>query len=160
MFMKAALLAIFLAVLAQSALAATMTEGHAALALAGVVAGYSPLLGGQQKSLMARIFDGHANFSYPAGQKIEVDAKSIVCRAGDVDITARSCVLTFGARTVNIAGRRANELYATMIEAGVPSDGAAGTIYESLTSLACTIDPNEIKQNSGGGASCAYSPGP
>jgi hypothetical protein len=156
---RTALSAIFLTLLIQSAGAATAT-GHSGLALAGVVAVYSPLLGWSQKRAMALLFDGRANFRYPAGHTIDIVADQIVCKAGDVDISARSCTLTFGARTVNVTGRRANELYATMIEAGVPSDGAAGTIYESLKTLNCTIDPNEIKQNAGGGASCTFTAGP
>ena len=42
--------------------------------------------------------------------------------------------------------------------AGVPSDGAAGTIYEGLANLKCTLDPQAIKQNDGGGAECSYDP--
>jgi hypothetical protein len=158
--LKAVLLTIPVAILAQGACAATTTGGHAGLALAALVADYSPVLAPHQKQAMERLFAGDENFPFPAGQTIHVAADKIVCKAGDVDITARSCALSFRARTVNVAGRRANELYATMIEAGVPSDGAAGTIYEGLTGLACTIDPNAIKQNSGGGASCDYTAGP
>jgi hypothetical protein len=36
------------------------------------------------------------------------------------------------------------------------SQGVGGSIYEALTNLRCTIDPNEVKQNSGGGARCHY----
>lgn len=156
---RSALSAIVLALLAQSAGAATAT-GHSGLALAGLVAVYSPTIGGSQKRAMAMIFDGRTSFNYPAGHTIEVTADQITCKAGDVDISSRSCTLTFGARTIDISGRRANELYATMIEAGVHSDGAAGAIYESLKALNCTIDPSAIKQNAGGGASCAFTGGP
>jgi hypothetical protein len=147
--LKSFVLAIPVAILAQGAFAATTTTGHAGLALAAVVAVYSPALNAPDKLAMERLFDGHQNFPFPAGQTIKIIADKIVCKAGNVDI----------AKTVNIEGRRANELFATMVEADVPSDGAAGTIYEGLTSLACTIDPNEIKQNIGGGASCAYTAG-
>src|SRR5260370_2469599 len=134
-FMKrTALSAIFLTLLIQGAGAATAT-GHSGLALASVVAVYSPNLGWSQKRAMALLFDGRTNFRHPAGHTIDIVADQIVCKAGDVDISARSCALTFGARTVNITGRRANELYATMIEAGVPSDGAAGALYWSLKTL-------------------------
>jgi hypothetical protein len=51
---------------------------------------------------------------------------AIVCRVGTVDIAARSCKLTFGPKTVNLNERTAQELYATMAEAGVPSESAAG----------------------------------
>ena len=156
---RTALFTLFFAILIQSASAATAT-GYAGLALAAVVAPYSPTVGWREKQWLEQLFDGRQNFVVPKGAKIAVAAASIVCKAGDVDITARSCALTFGAKTVNIAGRRANELYATMIEAGVPSDGAAGTIYEGLTKLDCAIDPNAVKQNDGGGASCAYTAGP
>jgi hypothetical protein len=156
---RTALFATILALLAQSADAATAT-GHSGLALAGVVAIYSPVLGWSQKRAMALIFDGRTSFNFPAGHTIDVVADQITCKAGDVDISARSCTLKFGARTIDISGRRANELYATMIEAGVHSDGAAGAIYESLKALNCTIDPDEIKQNAGGGASCAFTAGP
>jgi hypothetical protein len=37
-------------------------------------------------------------------------------------------------------------------------DGAAGSIFEALSNLKCTIDPNEVKQKSGGGAECQYAP--
>jgi hypothetical protein len=40
----------------------------------------------------------------------------------------------------------AHELYATLVETGAPSDGAAGTIHESISHLLCTIDPNAIRQ--------------
>jgi hypothetical protein len=91
--------------------------------------------------------------------KIAVTADSVVCRASDVDITARSCRLGFGAKTVTLLGRRAHELGATIAEAGVVSEGAAGTIFESLTHLSCTIDPGMIRQKAGGGADCTFDPG-
>ncbi len=53
-------------------------------------------------------------------------------------------------------GREAHELYATLIEAGVPSSGAAGSINESVKSLECVIDPAEVRQESGGGAKCTF----
>ena len=157
--LKSFVVAMPIAILAQGAFAATTTTGHAGLALAALVAVYSPVLNAPDKLAMERLFDGRQNFPFPAGQTIKIVADKIVCKAGNVDITTQSCALSFGAKTVNVEGRRANELFATMVEADVPSDGAAGTIYEGLTSLACTIDPNEIKQNSGGGASCAYTAG-
>ncbi|MGA2041887.1 MAG: hypothetical protein ABSG83_00800 [Roseiarcus sp.] len=156
--MRRILLTLSFALLIQSASAAT--TGQAGLALAAIVAGYSPHFCWSHKHLVERLFEGRENFVFPAGHTIDIAADSIVCRAGDVDIAARSCALKFGARTVKISGRRANELYATMIEADAPSDGAAGTIFESLNHLACVIDRNAVKRNDGGGASCAFGPGP
>jgi hypothetical protein len=44
---------------------------------------------------------------------------------------------------------KAHELYATMAEAGVPSEGSAGAVHESLSHLVCTINPHEIAQKGG-----------
>jgi hypothetical protein len=146
---------------ATTASAASATAaGAPALALAAVVGDHSPLLSSSDRHLLLRIFGGNLNFVYPANQKISVAADSVVCRTSNVDISARSCKLTFGAHVRNLKGRKANELNATAIQAGVPSDGAAGTIFESFTHLVCTIDPNEIKQRAGGGASCTFDTGP
>ena len=142
----------------QSAFAAS-TGGAGALALAALVAEHSPLLTHRDKDVMARMFDGKLNFSFPANKKISVLADSVVCRASDVDISAHSCELTFGAKKRALSGRKAHELYATVAEAGVQPDGAAGSIFESLSHLACTIDPNEVKQRAGGGADCQFTPG-
>jgi hypothetical protein len=43
--------------------------------------------------------------------------------------------------------------------AGIPADGAAGSVSESLSKLSCTLDPAEIKQKAGGGASCSFETG-
>jgi hypothetical protein len=48
---------------------------------------------------------------------------------------------------------------ATLAEIGVEPDGAAGSTFESVSNLKCTIDPNEVKQKAGGGgAECQYAP--
>ena len=151
-------LAILLLLANQPAWGAT-AAGGSALALAALVAEHSPLLNHHEKRVMARMFDGHLNFTFPANTKISVTADSVVCRASNVDITSRSCELTFGTKKRSLKGGRAHELFATVAEAGVPPDGAAGTIFESLSHLVCTIDPNEIKQRAGGGASCQFDPG-
>jgi len=133
--------------------------GNSALALASLVSDQSPLLNLDEKSIMGQLLRPNPNFSYLAGRKISVEADTIVCRQSNVDITARSCDLTFGTKTVTVKGRKAHELFATIAEVGVPPDGAAGTISESLSHLACAIDSNEIKQKSGGGAECTFEPG-
>jgi hypothetical protein len=138
----------------QNASAATAT-GSSALALASLVAEASPLLSRHEKRVMARLFGGHLHH-LPANSKISVKADAIVCRVSNVDITSRSCKLTFGAASANLTGRKAHELYATLAEAGVPSEGAAGSIFESLAHFVCTIDPREIAQRAGGGADCTF----
>jgi hypothetical protein len=154
---RAIFLSLPLLLASQSVWAAnSTTAGHAAVALAGVVAPYSPTLPLNDKAVMAKLFDGQ-DPNFPAGKTITITADSITCFAGDVSINTFNCDLTFGkGMMITVTGRKASEIYATLIEAGVPGDGAAGKIYEALTQLSCTIDPNAIKQNSGAGASCSF----
>jgi hypothetical protein len=136
--------------------AAGSAVGNSALALASLVSDQSPLLNLDEKSIMGQLLRPNPNFSWLASRKISVEADTIVCRQSNVDITARTCDLTFGSKTVTVKGRKAHELFATIAEVGVPPDGAAGTISESLSHLACAIDSNEIKQKSGAGAECTF----
>ncbi|WP_244425572.1 hypothetical protein [Bradyrhizobium sp. STM 3843] len=131
-------------------------NGAAALAVAGAVAPYSPLLPAVYKKAVEAIFDGHADS--PFKDAITITADKIVCRTSNVDITARSCELTFGKSTEKLTGRAANEIYATLAMAGIPSDGAAGSMFESLSKLDCTLDPAALKDKGGGGATCNYEP--
>jgi hypothetical protein len=133
--------------------------GNSALALASLVSDQSPLLNLDEKSIMGQLLRPNPNFYYLASRKISVEADAIVCRQSNVDITARTCELTFGTKTVTVKGRKAHELFATIAEVGVPPDGAAGTMSESLSRLSCAIDSDEIKQKSGGGAECTFEPG-
>ena len=155
-----------LAVLAVSLLIATASTvsaapatvyGPSALALAGVVAPYSPLLTADEREAVSALFVGQSGVRY--AKKISVTADKIVCRVSNIDITARSCELTFKGAKQTITGRRANEIYATEAVAGVPPDGAAGSVFESLSKLNCTLDPAEIKQKAGGGATCSFETG-
>lgn len=139
---------------------AASTGGNAGLALAARVGAHSPTLSSQQKALLRRMLDGDLNFHYPANQKIVVKATAVTCRASNVDISSHSCAFTFGAHKPSIEGDAGAALYATMVWAGVPSDGAAGTIYEGVKNLVCTIDPNAVKQRDGSGADCTFDPGP
>jgi hypothetical protein len=133
--------------------------GNSALALAALVGLQSPLVNAADKKVLAYMLDGNLNFSYPANKKIIVKSDSVTCRASNVDISAHSCELTFGAKKPSTKGRGAHELFATLIENGVPGDGAAGSIFESVKALDCTIDPNAVKQRDGSGATCKFTPG-
>lgn len=152
---RIALVLALLLVTAQNASAASAT-GPGALALAALVAPYSTSLSMDEKQLLMRLLSGDSAVSYPAGAKIVVKAESVVCRASNVDLTSRSCKLNFGVAVVDLTGRLAHELYATIGEVGVPADGAAGSVFESLSHLECTIDPNVIAQKAGGGADCSF----
>ena len=154
---RTAIVLVPLLLASQSAPAAT-AAGSGALALAAVVAAHSPLSSRHEKRALARLFDGHSQVAFPPGSKISVKADAVVCRASNVDITSRSCKLTFGATSVDLTGRQAHELYATIAEAGVPPDRAAGSVFESLSHVVCTIDPQAIAQKAGGGADCTFDP--
>ena len=142
----------------QSASAAT-TSGADALALAALVASHSPILNMSDTILIRRLFNGHFHRLRGDTNTLSVTADTVVCSAGNVDITAHSCKLTFGAKTTNLTGRAAHELYATMAQVGVPSEGAAGTMSESLSHLVCTINPLENAKRGGGGADCTFDTG-
>ncbi len=153
-----ALLAFLLA--ANAAAAAEMTvDGSGAVVLAALVGNQSKTLSPTDRAALARLLSGSLT-KFPAEQTIVVTSDKIDCRASNVDILEHSCTLTFGTMPRTISGREAHELYATLIEAGVRPDGAAGTIHETLSGLMCTIDPNAIKQKDGSGADCKFEAGP
>ena len=133
--------------------------GPTALALAAVIAQHSPAVRAFDKRVIARLFRGNTSFGFTPNTKISVDADSVVCRVGNVDITSRSCELKFGSRKRTLTGRQANEVGATAAAGGIPSEGAAGSSIESVSKLRCTIDPNEIMQKAGGGANCTFETG-
>ncbi len=153
----AAFLAVLLAAI-QSASAATKS-GSSALALAFLVAVHSPISNMSDTVLTRRLFNGHFYQLRGDIKPISVTADAIVCSVGTVDITAHSCKLTFGAKTVNLTGRAAHEVYATMAQAGVPSESTTNASSESLSHLVCTIVPLEIAKRSGGGANCTFDAG-
>jgi hypothetical protein len=110
--------------------------------------------------VVASLFAGNEHVFYPAGRHIVVRADHVVCRVSNVQITARSCQLTFHNHVSSLSGPSANAVFASIAASGVPGDGAAGTIYEAVHNLACTLTPGVIKQNGGGGANCVFTAGP
>jgi hypothetical protein len=152
-----ALLAAALALGGATAASAATVSGSTALAMAGVIAPLSPLLSAGEQKAVALLFS--ANSDIPYKKAILVTADKIVCRTSNVDITARSCEVTFGKKVKTVNGPTANEIFATEALAGVPSEGAAGSNFESLTKLKCTIDPNAIRQKDGSGADCTFETG-
>jgi hypothetical protein len=142
---------------AASAAPPTKISGSTALALAGVIAPLSPELSGAEKKAVAVLFAANSDVGYK--KAIVVTADRIVCRTGSVDITVRSCEVTFGKKVKTVNGSTANEIFATEALAGIAPDGAAGSNFESLTKLSCTIDPNAIRQKDGSGADCTFQPG-
>jgi hypothetical protein len=136
--------------------ATTTTTGPPAFALACVVAPYSPRLSSSDKRVIAQLFSGASDFVPPANRTVSVTVDSIVCRASEVDITARLCKLSFNSGKRIVKGRDANEIAATLRAAGIVPEGAAGSTIESLSKLVCTLDSNEIRQKAGGGAKCSF----
>lgn len=140
----------------QPASAGATTSG-AALALAALVAVKAPTVGALDRLMLLAYFEGRADAPLARGRTIEVKANAIDCRASNVDITSHSCDLTFGAKKATLSGRKAHELYATLIENGVAIDGAAGAIHATVTALDCTIKVDNIRDKAGGGANCSFS---
>ena len=154
----AALLLTFAAIAGVPPAVAVTAAAPLSLAIAAVVAPYSPLLSVRDKRVVARLLEGGANVE--VSPRISVKADSIVCRVSNVDITLRGCELTFGAFKRSIEGRAANELYATLSAAGLTAEGAAGSMIESIRNLDCTLTPGLIRQKAGGGAECTFETGP
>jgi hypothetical protein len=144
---------------ASAAVSAMTATGRGALAQASLVADQSPTIRARDRAVLRQMFNGRAAVTFPIGQKIEVRADSVVCRVGNVDITQHDCTLTFGNRTVREEGRLAHELYTTLIEVGVRSEGAAASLHLALTALVCNVDPQVIRQRAGGGAECSFTTG-
>lgn len=62
-------------------------------------------------------------------------ADAVTCRASNVDIAFHACTLAFGKETVRVDGRKAHELFATLVETGVSPEGAAGSTIVSAADL-------------------------
>lgn len=155
------LVALTLIVDSQSFAAAATSGGHGALALSAIVGQYDPGLTSGVKAGLLRLLADQA-FGGTRSGKLIVKADRVTCRAGNVDIKGFDCTLAFGTRTVTLKGQQAAELYATLTEADVPNDGAAGTSYEGLKALSCTLDLTALGgpgMGDGSGASCDYQPG-
>lgn len=106
------------------------------------------------------MLEGKLAFAFPANGTIKVVAKAVTCRASNVDISEHDCTLDFGGALRRLDGRTAHELFATLIENGVASDGAAGSEFEAVSNLSCTVKPAEVKAKAGGGATCTFTAGP
>jgi hypothetical protein len=154
---RVAVIALSLSLASASPVLAGSASGSSALALAAVIAPYSPDLSPLDKITVAALFDGESG--KVAAKKIAVTADKIVCRSGNVALTSRSCELTFKGGKHSLQGREANELFATMAAAGVAPEGAAGSNIAGVSKLNCTLDVGAITQKDGGGASCSFDAG-
>lgn len=158
--MKRSLIICAIPIICAGPAGAADASGNGALSLAALVGQHSPALTAGEKSLLGAYLDGRPKRRYRPGVKVVVRTDEVACRISDVDITAKSCNLKFGSRAVSLMGREAQDLYATLIEVGVPSSGAAGSIYESVKALACTVDPAAVRAEGGGGAKCTFTTNP
>jgi hypothetical protein len=154
-FIHLAPLALLLA--AQPAFAGA--SGNGALSLAALVGLQSPHVTGVEKNVLSKYLDGHAGAIFKKGKTILVKADAVTCRVSNVDITTHSCDLAFGGKKKKtLTGRKAHELFATLVENGIASEGAAGSIIVGLTDLECKIDPAGVASRDGSGASCDFAP--
>jgi hypothetical protein len=154
---KPVALALLLSMTSGSTALAGDASGSPALALAALVARCSPNLSAADKNTVATLFAG--NTGVAGSRKISVTADKVMCRTSNVDLTSRSCEVTTKSGKRTMKGREANELFATMALAGIPAEGAAGSNFESVSKLKCTLDVGQIKQKDGGGASCDFDAG-
>jgi hypothetical protein len=152
---RTAILLIPLLMAGQPAIAEN-ASGSSALALASLIGARSPFLSAEEKRIIESLFDNHFEGMSPSLKEISVEADTVVCRASNVDITSRSCSLIFDGRSVRVTGRAAHELSATLREVGAVSEGAAGSIFVSVSRPSCTIDLHAIAQKSGSGAYCTF----
>ncbi len=134
--------------------------GNDALALAALVAQYSPREPKATKRALSNLLDGKLNVKYPENKKITVAADSIDCRASTDGSAAHTCDLKFATKTVSINGRKAHELLATLVEAGTASRQEAGALPHAIDRLSCEITPSEIRRKSGKGSECQFESGP
>lgn len=155
---KTVLLALALALPAGAA-SATSVSGHNALVLATLIGIADPGMNVAARVALLHLLDGQLESATSKKGVIMVKADAVVCRAGDVDITAFGCELTFGASKKTLTGRPAHELFATLTEVGAPGEGAAGTVVAAMHALSCTVVPAAVAEKSGGGASCSFDPG-
>ncbi len=109
---------------------AAITNGSSGLALAFLVRAHSPILGLYLTKGAGTAF---SHVLFPVNEQISVEADA--SSASDVHITAHLCKLTFGAKTATLTGRKAHELYATMLEAGVPPDSGRGSRENCRTNV-------------------------
>jgi hypothetical protein len=65
--------------------------GPTALAVAAVLAPYSPLLSAYEKRFIAGLFDSNAKAGFPGKKKLTVTAETVTCRVSNVAIAERSC---------------------------------------------------------------------
>jgi hypothetical protein len=152
--------AVFVLALALS-LAASISAANlgpsSQLMLAAIVAQYSPQLEAAMKQELSRLAAGDLTKT-DTDKDFVVSADSIECRASDVDITSRSCIIMYGSKAVSLSGRPAHELFSTITEVGVLAGASAGTYTVGLSSLNCTVSPSEVSAGSGGGVHCTFRP--
>jgi hypothetical protein len=155
--MKRAFCLVIPLALGSAPVCAAQSSGNGALALAAQIGAEDPSLSAQQKSVLASFLNSQTNVPLPAGVRtITVKVDKISCRMGDVDIGLHDCTLTFGSQTITKSGTAGQMFLATMQENGVPSDGAAGTIFYNATAVTCTIDAAQVESHDGGGAKCTF----
>ena len=87
---------------------------------------------------------------------LTIAAQKIVCHESHVATGSFSCEVTPAAGPARtITGRAAHELKATLAEAGVRPEGAAGREIAAAEDVTCTLDMKALAECGGGGATCS-----
>jgi hypothetical protein len=124
--------------------------------LAAIVAQHSPLLSSAEKQDVAHLVEGDPDSVSRDRTTIAVSASDIACKVSVVDLTSRTCEIRFGRDQVTLRGQAANELFATMLEAGVPPDPGAGQVWVHLSNLNCVLTLPDLRAKGGAGATCSF----
>ena len=106
------------------------------------------------------MLDGNLNF--PSNTSFAVAADSVVCRQSDVDISHHDCTLKFGAaaRRACERPRRARTLRDADRERRALRRRRGLELRSRCPTSRARSDLAEVKQKGGGGATCAWAPGP
>lgn len=86
---------------------------------------------------------------------VTIEAKAIACHESHVATGSFICDVTaMNDQVRSVRGRVAHELKATLAEAGVRPEGAAGQEISSVGAVSCTLDLKLLGECAGGGAGC------
>ena len=129
-------------------------DDDSSMLVAALVGGYSPTLNAAQKGVLTHYLAGEPTLD-AAAAKFQVNADKVACTSSNRDLKAWACDLTFGAKTVHLAGRAASELDTALGLTGLLQDVAMGTSTIGAKPMRCTLDPAAIAARTKGGAACA-----
>jgi len=129
-------------------------DDDSSLLVAALVGAYAPASTAADKAVLTHYLAGQPTLD-AAAAKFQVNADKVACNSSNRDLKAWTCDLTFGAKTVHLAGRAASELDTALGLTGLLQDVAMGTSTIGAKPMRCTLDPAAIAARTKGGAACA-----